>query len=196
MAQRVINPRAADLSLALQQAPGKPFASPSGGQEADSPIADEREHLTMLIRYFEESEDLSARARELSERDRDYHDNFDDNQWTPAQKATMRRRGQPLITSNYVKRKVATLCGVEQRMRSDPKAFPRTPQIDENSANAATDALRFIGDSNQFNTLRSKAYEEMLVEGYCGADVVARPRRDGSYDVKIKRVAWRSEERL
>jgi hypothetical protein len=190
MAQRVINPRAADLSLALQQAPGKPFASPSGGQEADSPIADEREHLTMLIRYFEESEDLSARARELSERDRDYHDNFDDNQWTPAQKATMRRRGQPLITSNYVKRKVATLCGVEQRMRSDPKAFPRTPQIDENSANAATDALRFIGDSNQFNTLRSKAYEEMLVEGYCGADVVARPRRDGSYDVKIKRVAW------
>jgi hypothetical protein len=189
MAQRVVNPKV-DASIALQDDAAAPFASPTTGDEASSPIVDEREHLTMLIRYFEESEDLTRRARELSERDRDYHDNFDDNQWTASQKAVMKRRGQPLITSNFVKRKVATMCGVEQRMRSDPKAFPRTPQIDEDSANAATDALRFIADGNKFNRTRSKVYEEILVEGFGGADVVAEKKKDGTYKVRIKRVAW------
>lgn len=187
MAQ-VRNPQV-DQTLALADEP-TPFVSPTTGDEASSPLVDEREHLTMLIRYFEESEDLSTRARELSERDRDYFLNADDNQWTAAQKSMMKKRGQPLITSNYIKRKVETLCGVEQRMRSDPKAFPRTPQIDEQSANAATDALRFIADSNKFNSIRSKAYEEMLVEGFCGADVVAEQKKDGTYAVKIKRVPW------
>ena len=80
----VRNPKV-DASLLLAEA-DTPFQSPATGAEASSPIVDEREHLTMLIRYFEESEDLSTRARELSERDRDYHDNFDDNQWTAAEK--------------------------------------------------------------------------------------------------------------
>ena len=183
----VRNPQV-DRTVALADEP-TPFQSPATGDVASSPIVDEREHLTMLIRYFEESEDLSTRARELSERDRDYHDNFDDNQWTAAEKARLKRRGQPIITSNYIKRKVATMCGVEQRMRSDPKAFPRTPQ-DERTSEPATDALRFIGDQNKFNQVRSKAYEEILIEGFCGADVVAERRRDGSYKVAIKRVPW------
>lgn len=177
-------------SVAAADAP-RPFLSPTSGQPADSPIADEREHLTMLIRYFEESEDLTQRARELAERDRDYHDNFDDSQWTAAQKEVMRRRGQPLITSNYIKRKVATLCGVEQRMRSDPKAFPRTPKVDDGGANAATDALRYIGDSNKFSTsVRSPGYENLLIEGVCGADVVVSVSPRGEKQVKIKRVPW------
>jgi hypothetical protein len=183
----VRNPKI-DVTLALADEP-TPFLSPASGQEASSPIVDEREHLTMLIRYFEESEDLTTRARELSERDRRYHDNWDDSQWTEAEKAKLKRRGQPIITSNHIKRKVATMCGVEQRMRSDPKAFPRTPK-EEPSSDAATDALRFIGDQNKFNETRSKVYEEMLVEGYGGADVTVEQRRDGSYKVKVQRVPW------
>jgi hypothetical protein len=185
---QVRNPKI-DASIALADLP-TPFENPATGQEASSPIVDYDDHLSMLIRYFEESEDGTRRARELSERDRDYHDNFDDNQWTAAEKAKLAKRGQPAITSNYIKRKVSIMCGVEQRMRSDPKAFPRTPQVDEQASHAATDALRFIADQNKFSVIRSKANEELLVEGFCGADVVAEPRRDGTYKVAIKRVPW------
>src|SRR3982751_2698407 len=103
----VLNPRI-DARLALEEQPA-PFRSPGTGDEASSPSVNEGEHLSMLIRYFEESESATQRARELSERDRDYHDNFDDDQWSEKEKAMLRRRGQPVITSNYIKRKVATL---------------------------------------------------------------------------------------
>lgn len=184
---QVTNPRVA-TQLALQDVPA-PFQSPLTGAPASSPLPDYSDHLSMLVKYFEESEDLTRRARELSERDRDYHDNFDDNQWTSAEKAKLAKRGQPAITSNYVKRKVSTLCGGERRMRSDPKAFPRNPQ-DEQTSNAATDALRFVGDQNKFNVTRSKVYEEMLIEGFGGVDVVIEPTPTGEKRVKIKRVPW------
>ncbi len=179
---------AIDATLALQDQP-RPFESPETGQPASSPLPDYSDHLSMLVKWFEESEDLTRRARELSERDRRYHDNFDDSQWTAAEKAKLAKRGQPVITSNYIKRKVSTLTGVERRSRSDPKAFPRTPQEEKNS-DAATDALRFIGDQNKFNVTRSKVYEEMLIEGYGGADVVVEQKKDGTYKVCVKRVAW------
>lgn len=185
---QVVNPRI-DAQLALQDVP-RPLAGDGYGQPAPaSVVEDYSEHLTLLVRYFEESEDLTRRARELSERDRDFHDNFDDSQWTTAEKAKLAKRGQPAITSNYVKRKVSTLCGGERRMRSDPKAFPRNPQ-DEQTSNAATDALRFVGDQNKFNVTRSKVYEEMLIEGFGGADVVIEQTTKGEKRVKIKRVPW------
>lgn len=184
---QVRNPQV-DAQIALQNV-GAPYQSPQSGQPASSPLPDYSDHLTLLVRYFEESEDLTRRARELSERDRDYHDNFDDNQWTVAEKAKLAKRGQPAITSNYVKRKVSTLCGGERRMRSDPKAFPRNPQ-DEQTSNAATDALRFVGDQNKFNVTRSKVYEEMLIEGFGGVDVVIEQTATGEKRVKVKRVPW------
>jgi len=147
------------------------------------------DHLEMLVRYFEEAEAGTRRARELSERDRDYHDNFDDNQWTAAEKAALRKRGQPITTSNHIKRKIATLKGAEMRTRTDPKAFPRNPQ-DEESAEVATMALRFIGDQNNYNSLRSKVYENMLVEGTGGIDVIAEPAPNGKKRVKFIRVPW------
>lgn len=183
----VTNPKV-DLTLALADQP-TPFLDPQSGQAASSPLPNYDDHLTMLVQWFEEAEDATRRARELSERDRDYHDNFDDSQWTSGDKATLNQRLQPIVTSNYIKRKVSTLCGGERRMRSDPKAFPRNPQ-DEQTAGAATDVLRYISDENKFNTIRSRVYENMLVEGYGGVDVVVEQLPDGDNRVVFKPVAW------
>lgn len=163
--------------------------TPAAGKVTPAAEPSYDDHLEMLVRYFEEAESGTVRARELSERDRDYHDNFDDNQWTPAEKAALRKRGQPITTSNHIKRKIATLKGAEMRTRTDPKAFPRNPQ-DEESAEVATMALRFIGDTNNYNSLRSKVYENMLVEGTGGIDVIAEPAPDGKKRVKFMRVPW------
>ncbi|MEX3972248.1 hypothetical protein [Paraburkholderia caribensis] len=138
-----------------------------------------------LCRWFEESEQMTQDARRLSERDRDY---YDGQQWTKAELDILARRGQPALTINYIKRKVEYLRGFERRLRSDPKAFPRTPQEDQ-LADAATDSLRFVADQNDFDVIRSDVFEDMMIEGYAGADVTARPSRDG-YEVDIVRVPW------
>lgn len=144
------------------------------------------EDLSLLVRRFEEAENMTREARELSERDRDY---YDGKQLTAAERAALRKRGQPEVVINRIKPKVEFMRGFERRMRSDPKAFPRNPQ-DEGVANAATDALRFVADQNDFDETRSSVYENMIVEGYGAAEVTVVPSAAGDYDVTITRVPW------
>lgn len=138
-----------------------------------------------LVQWFEESENATQDARQKAENDRDY---YDGKQWTAAELAELTKRGQPAIYSNYVRRKVDFLRGYERRLRSDPRAYPRTPN-EEQGADAATDALRYIADQNDFDEVRSCVYENMLVEGFGGAEVVVEPSRDG-YEVVIRHVPW------
>jgi hypothetical protein len=144
------------------------------------------DQLPVLVRYFEEAENMTTEARGLAERDRDYYDN---DQWTAEELAVLKKRKQPALTINYIKRKVEFLRGFERRMRSDPKAFPRNPQ-DEQAADAATDALRFVADQNDFDETRSSVYENLVIEGLGGADVIVEQNARGSYDVKVKYVPW------
>jgi hypothetical protein len=144
------------------------------------------EHLKLLVGYFQESEDTHREARERSERCRDYYCNI---QLSAAELAAYRKRGQAPIYVNYVQRKVDTLCGIERRSRSDPKAFPRNPN-DEQTANAATDSLRFVSDQNRFNSLKSEVFNEILVEGTGGALIDAKEDKQGGYDINVQRVAW------
>lgn len=141
--------------------------------------------VSHLVRYFEESEELTTDARSLSERDRDYYDN---DQWSAKELAALKKRKQPALVINYIKRKVEFLRGFERRMRSDPKAFPRNPG-DEDAANAATDSLRYVADANDFDKVRSEVYENMIIEGFGGVDVVVEPNGEG-YDIKTQYVPW------
>lgn len=141
--------------------------------------------VSTLCRWFEESEMMTDPARQLAERDRDY---YDAKQWTKAELDILAKRGQPALTINYIKRKVEYLRGFERRLRSDPKAFPRTPQ-EEQMSEAATDALRYVSDQNKFDVIRSDVFEDMMIEGTGGADVIVRPSSSG-YDVEITRVPW------
>ncbi|MBN3848156.1 hypothetical protein G3N58_15145 [Paraburkholderia sp. Ac-20342] len=151
----------------------------------DQSGADDAPDATVLCRWFEESEWMTRDPRERSERARDY---YDGKHWTPRELEILRKRGQPAVTVNYVKRKVEYLRGFERRMRSDPKAFPRDP-AEEQLSEAATDSLRYVADRNDFDVIRSDVYEDMLIEGYGGVDITAVQSPDG-YDVDIARIPW------
>lgn len=138
-----------------------------------------------LCRWFEEAEQMTQDARERAERDRDY---YNGQQWTEKELATLRKRGQPTLTINYIKRKVEYLRGFERRLRSDPKAFPRNPDDDQLSE-AATDALRFVADRNDFDVIRSDVYEDLAVEGTGGVDITVENGSDGP-EVALTRVPW------
>lgn len=164
-------------------------------QQAQRPTSPQREWpgdldelLSNLCRKFEEAEMTCAPARRLAERDRRYYDGI---QWTPEQLRILRERGQPAIVDNFVKEKVNYQLGAERRLRSDPKAFPRTP-AQEHHADAATQMLRYVSDDNVFNRVRSDVWKNIVVEGVGGAEVVVEDDGTGSgrYEVRIHYIPY------
>ena len=144
------------------------------------------EQHARLVRWFEESEQACTDARTRSQRDRAY---VDGDQWTSAEREKLKERGQPEISINYCRRKLDLLCGLERRARTDPKAFPRTP-VEEDRADAATQALRYIADDNDFSVLRSRVFEEMLVEGFSGVEVGLEDDGQGGAEIRLTHVPW------
>ena len=140
---------------------------------AQSIFGSDSELLSHLVRWFEISEMDTHDERVLSSRDRDYVDHV---QYTAEELAVLRRRGQPPLTINKVKEKIEVLRGLERRGRSDPKAFARVPQQDTR-ADVATQVLRYIADQNRFDVVRSDVFDNMLVEGVGGCEVIVELQR-------------------
>lgn len=141
--------------------------------------------LTTLVTQFESAEEMTLDARKLAERDRDY---FDEKQLTADEEAALKKRGQPIIIKNRIKRKVNAMLGLEKQTRKDPRAFPRNPN-DEDAARAATDALRFVCETTRWDDVRSQAAKELAIEGTCAIKVGVKKTKEG-VDPDIKRVAW------
>jgi hypothetical protein len=156
-------------------------------QTIDAYPGDENELLSRLVSYFEESETASDTARREAEMARDY---VDGHHWTAEELAILKQRRQPPTFNNIIGRKIALLKGMERRGRSDPKAYPRTP-VDEVEADAATQALRFVADDQRYDVIRSSVYENMLVEGFGGCEVIAEQNdADGNINIVINHISW------
>ena len=141
--------------------------------------------LTRFVMQFEAAEEVTLDARKLSERDRDY---FDERQLTAEEENTLKKRGQPVVIRNMIKRKVNAMLGLEKQTRKDPKAFPRNPD-DEQSAKAATDALRYVCDNSRWDDLRSQCAKELAIEGTCAVKIGVTEGQEG-IDPDIKRLPW------
>lgn len=139
-----------------------------------------------LEQMFSEAEETTHLARKEAERARDYYDGA---QLTEAEREALRKRGQPEIVINRIRRKIDWLVGLEVKQRTDPKAFPRTPKH-EQDAEAATDALRFIADNTDFDGKRSQVWENMLVEGFGGVEVVHRQTKKGAVEIDVNFYPW------
>jgi hypothetical protein len=142
--------------------------------------------LADYVKKFEDAEDTTSTARAQSEKSRDYVDN---KHYTAAEITAIKAAGQAPLCIPRIKQKTDFMRGYEQKMRTDPKALPRTPKHEKDSE-AATDVLRFIGDSNRFDQIRSAVFEHLYVEGYGGCDVTVEPDRQGKVKVKLLYVPW------
>lgn len=143
------------------------------------------EDFSHYVRQFEAAEEATQPARAESEQARDY---YDDKQLTEAERAALRKRGQPPVIENLIKPKIDGLCGLERQSRTDPKAYPRT-QAHDQEADAATDALRYVADDQDVNIKRSAVFQNMLVEGYGGVEVWAHKVK-GGVDPLITYIPW------
>ena len=162
---------------------GNTGAEPFDQQESDpsTPQAAAPD-LARLKRYFSEAEQMTSEARSRALRAMDY---FDSDQFTAAELARLRERGQPPIVINRIKPAINGVIGVTERGRADPRAWPRNP-ADSDSADVATDVLRYIADFNRFKRLKQDCFKDMLVPGTMAALVGA----DADLEVTVTQIRW------
>lgn len=142
--------------------------------------------ITLVKGQVEQFLNDTQEARSQQERDRDYYDH---KQWTDAEIAKLRKRNQAPIVVNRIKPKVEGLIGLYNMRRVDPKAYART-QKHEAASHAITDALRFVADSNDFNTVKQDVAEDFWVEGYAGAIVEVKQGKNGEIKIVVTQIPW------
>ncbi len=141
--------------------------------------------IEVFRKMFEDSVEAFRDARTLSERDRDFYLGI---QWTEKEQQVLRDRGQPVVTSNRIRGKMNTIKGLEIQSRTQPKAWPRN-RGDEDAANAATDALRFVADRTKWNSTRTKLREEIGIEGQCYVELSVEFKGDEA-QITNRRIPW------
>lgn len=85
-------------------------------------------------------------------------------QYDDAQLKKLKDRGQPPIVFDRIGRKIDGLVGVIRKLRTDPKAFPRT-QNQEAGAEVATQVIRTVCDASKFEDIEAEAVLNSAVHG-------------------------------
>lgn len=139
------------------------------------PQASEGLDLVHLRKQF--TDYATVKATEIDEArlsNRYYHG----RQWTDAQLKALRDRKQPDITFNRLARKINGVVGVVQKLRNDPKAFPRTERAAA-GADLATAVLRYVLDTSMWKDVESDGVLDAAkgVFGVCELTL-----EDGDYD--------------
>lgn len=129
---------------------------------------------------------LTEDSRNLSERCRDY---VDGKQWTAAEIEALRKRNQAPIVNNRIKVKMQGLLGLLVARRTDPKAFPRT-QHEEKASEAITDALRYVADKNELNSVKQEVADNFFCEGVGGAIIDVKANARGENEIIVEEINW------
>jgi hypothetical protein len=121
-----------------------------------------------------------AEGREMVESRHYYHG----DQWTETEIAALRRRKQPVVTSNRIVRKIDAVVGLVERLRQDPKAYARTPKHDE-GAELATATLRFVLDNNDWKSKSSRIARAGGIDGISGIEYDLVPGDEGDPSLEM-----------
>lgn len=112
---------------------------------------------------------LSAKIPEIEEQKQSRH-YYHGAQWTPEEIEILRKRRQPIITFNRINRKIDSIVGLLQRLRQDPKAYPRNPR-NADGAEIATQCVRTVLDASDWTFLDPWAAGQAAIEGIGGIEL-------------------------
>ena len=127
-----------------------------------------------LLRMVTDFRDGTSIGQLQAEKSRRYYDGYQlDRTMTTA----LTRARQPRIIRNEIKPAINGILGLIQQAQVDPRAYPRNPDNEE-QADVASKALRFVADQNRFHRLKVRAAENMLIEGCFGIMVEIDDRND------------------
>jgi hypothetical protein len=166
------------LPVPTQQAmPAGRSAAPAIDQGKDEDYHD----VTRLRRQWNDwASAKDEEGREMVESRHYYHG----DQWTEKEIAALRRRKQPVVTSNRIVRKIDAVVGLVERLRQDPKAYARTPKHDE-GAELATATLRFVLDNNDWKSKSSRIARAGGIDGISGIEYDLVPGDEGDPSLEM-----------
>lgn len=145
---------------------------------------DDGPRLDEYRRLFTEAQDMTATSREMSRVARRYYDYAG---LSETERRKLRRNKVPDYAINRVRPGIEGMVGVVEKAKADPHAYPRTPK-DEDSAEVATDSLRYIFDQNRWSMGKLDGFRNMLIESTAAYITEV----DDQLEVKIRRI--RAEE--
>lgn len=141
---------------------------------------------SQFVQWYETWHMNSIEWRERWNEDRWFYHNIqrDDDEIK-----ALEARGQPPTVYNEIKPVVDFLIGLEKQQRTDPRAFPRTP-LHEQDAEAATDAMRFVADREEYDEKRSGLWFDLLTVGFGGLELVPMQKPNGETDLELAQNDW------
>jgi hypothetical protein len=92
------------------------------------------------------------------------------SQYTAEQVKILKLRKQPIMTFNRVGRKIDGVVGLIERLRQDPKAYPRTPKHEE-GADLATAAVRYVLDEQEWKAKSPECARDGAIDGIGGIEL-------------------------
>lgn len=112
---------------------------------------------------------------------------FHGSQWSEDDVKILRSRRQPIITYNRIARKIRQIVGITERLRQDPKAYPRTPRHEE-GAEVATATVRYVCDANQFRTVAAMEAKQVAIRGIGGCEIRLIEGDHGDPDIELDNI--------
>jgi hypothetical protein len=116
--------------------------------------------------YLDYTGSKSLELEEIKEARRYRHH----SQWTAAQIETLNKRKQPVVTYPRIGRKIDGIVGTVERLKQDPKAYPRTPK-QEQGADLATAVLRYAMESQDWEAKTPIAADNCATDGHSGVEL-------------------------
>src|SRR5262245_44615182 len=104
--------------------------------------------------------------------------------WTTAQVEVFNKRMQPVVTYNRIGRKVDAIVGLMERLKQDPKAYPRDPRTTSAAAaELATAVVRYVVEADLRERIFPFAIEQAAVDGIGGVEMMLVRGDKGDIDV-------------
>lgn len=138
--------------------------------------------LEQYRRLFRQSREMTLVTRERATVYRKY---YDGDQWDEKSRKAKERRREPTFAINRVRPGIEGMIGVVEKGKSDPRAYPRTPN-DEDASEVATDTLRYVKDQNRWHQNKLKAFRNILIEGTAAILIEV----DAKLEVKLRRIRF------
>ena len=146
-----------------------PGGAPAAGPAAPADAKDESRYWSLARCKRAYLDYLGAKRAEIDEQQeaRRYRHAA---HWTAAQIEVLNKRKQPIVTYNRIARKIDGIVGLIERLRQDPKAYPRTPRH-EHGAELATAVLNFVLDQQDWKAKSPVVAESAAVDGIGGIEL-------------------------
>jgi len=174
--QRADSARLTPLVSSDEKEPGNKREVPTGDEDA-------ARYLSVRTLRNQFLDYLTSKVDEIEEQ-KDARRYYHGAHLTADQLRILRARHQPPIVWNRTNRKINGIVGLVEKMRSDPKALPRTPKS-EQGAEIATQSIRYVLDCNEWKTIDPWCILQSGIDGIAGTQRVLTHDKKGNYNLRL-----------